>query len=121
MDLTQGARAWKKHITDPIGQEEAAQGGLDSFRLDEDGWSSSQEIRKNSHFRTCFLQVGSNKTGWFFPAKEDLCDIYVAKTQVSDAEHDQASRSCGAQAQQDLEVMKGFSVSVDFQMQGAWC
>lgn len=77
------------------------------------------EARKsvNSHFRTCFLQVGTNKTGWFSLRKR----IYVAKTKVSAAEDDQASRSCGAQPQQDLEVMKGFSVLVDFQMQGAWC
>lgn len=116
--MTQGARAWKKHITDPIGQEEAAQGGLDSFRLD--GWSSSQEI-SHQPLQDLFLAGWKQQNWMVFPAKEDLCDIYVAKTQVSAAEHDQASRSCGAQAQQDLEVMKGFSVSVDFQMQGAWC
>lgn len=119
--MTQGARAWKKHITDPIeGQEAAAQGGLDSFRLDEDGWISCQEISQQP-LQDLFLAGWNQQNRMVFPAKEDLCDIYVAKTKVSAAEHDQASRSCGAQPQQDLEVMKGFSVLVDFQMQGAWC
>ena len=47
--------------------------------------------------------------------------IYVAKTIVSRAENDQSSGSCGAKTtpSEDLEVMKGFSVLVDFQMQGA--